>query len=316
VPLQSAGLAISQQVSPGAIVAGSIVLSRALAPIDQIVGSWRAITQARAAWNQLQSAREYDLADDEFTPLPRPVPQVVLNRLAIEVPGTTGALIQPFSTMLKSGSITALIGDNGVGKTTLLQTLAGVWPPRSGSVSLGRSNVHHWNNVDRGAYVGYIPQSVELLPGTVGENIARMSDAEPEEIIAAAQRAGAHEMILALPKGYDTPIGAASETLSAGQRQLVGLARALFGNPALLLMDEPTANLDADAAQAVIRNFKKAAESGTVVVVATHDKTLIGATDDVLLINNGSVLIAESEKYLQSLKQHTNVTKINRGATA
>ena len=311
-----AALAISQQVSPGAIVAGSIVLSRALAPIDQIVGSWRAITQARSAWNQLQSVLSENTTPEKFTPLPRPTPHLELNRMAVEIPGTTNALIQPFSIELKSGSITALVGNNGTGKTTLLQTLAGVLPPRSGSVSLGGRNIHNWNNLDRGPYVGYVPQDVELLPGTVGENIARMSDANTDDIINAAQRAGAHEMILGLSKGYDTQIGISNGTLSAGQRQLVGLARALFGDPALLLMDEPTANLDSQAAQIVTDSFQKAAKSGTVVVVATHDKNLIRQTNQTLLIRNNAVFVADSNQYLGTITRKGSVTKINRGSIA
>ena len=161
-----------------------------------------------------------------------------------------------------------------------------------------------------------MPQNVELLPGTVGENIARMSKADTQDIITAAHRAGAHEMILALPKGYDTSIDAVNGTLSAGQRQLVGLARALFGGPALLLMDEPTANLDGQAAQTVIKSFQQAAERGAIVVVATHDKNLINKTNDVLLINNNAVSIAQSNQYLNSLGRKSSITKINRGALA
>ena len=311
-----AALAINQQVSPGAIVAGSIVLSRALAPIDQIVGSWRAITQARSAWNQLQSALAENTTIEKITPLPRPAHHLELNRVAVEVPGATGALIQPFSTELNGGSITALVGANGVGKSTLLQTLSGVWPTRSGLVSLGGRDIHDWDNTDRGPYIGYVPQNVELLPGTIAENIARMSDADTKDIITAAHRAGAHEMILALPKGYDTPIDAVNETLSAGQRQLIGLARALFGDPVLLLMDEPTANLDIKAARVVINSFQQAAKRGAIVVVATHDKNLINKTNEVLLIRNNAVLVAQSSKYLNSLVRKSSVTKINRGAIA
>ena len=297
-------------------MAGSIVLSRALAPIDQIVGSWRAITQARSAWNQLQSALAENTTIEKITPLPRPAPHLELNRVAVEVPGATGALIQPFSTELNGGSITALVGANGVGKSTLLQTLSGVWPTRSGLVSLGGRDIHDWDNTDRGPYIGYVPQNVELLPGTIAENIARMSDADTKDIITAAHRAGAHEMILALPKGYDTPIDAVNETLSAGQRQLIGLARALFGDPVLLLMDEPTANLDIKAARVVINSFQQAAKRGAIVVVATHDKNLINKTNEVLLIRNNAVLVAQSSKYLNSLVRKSSVTKINRGAIA
>jgi len=232
-------LAITQQISPGAIVAGSIILGRALGPIDQIVGSWRGITSARSAWNQIQSAIENDDVTANYTPLPRPGAHLKLDRLSIAVPGSREALIRPFGFEVTGGQIIAILGSNGCGKTTLLQTLAGAWDPHSGSVILGGRNLHAWASEDRGQYVGYVPQDVELLPGTVGENIARMTDSEPEEIIKAAKKAGAHDMILRLPQGYETPVGVRGVgSLSAGQRQLIGLARALFGNPVIILLDE------------------------------------------------------------------------------
>ncbi|MDM3871338.1 type I secretion system permease/ATPase [Porticoccus sp. W117] len=311
-----AALAISQEISPGAIVAGSIVLSRALAPIDQIVGSWRAITQCRVAWQQLESTRENDLAQQAFTPLPRPSAQLTLDRLSVAAPGSNKPMVHPFSLQVNEGDLVALVGGNGAGKTTLLQTLAGAWEPLSGSAALGNRNIHSWHSADRGQYVGYVPQDVELLPGTVGENIARMSDAEPEAIFAAAQRAGAHEMILKLPQGYDTQLTSSGQ-LSAGQRQLIGLARALFGEPALLLLDEPTANLDREAGQAVIQSLQAVAKAGAVIVIASHDRRLIAATATTLLIRNGSVLSAESKNYLQSISPSSkSATKAKVGAKA
>jgi len=198
-------LAITQQISPGAIVAGSIILGRALGPIDQIVGSWRGITSARSAWNQLQTAIENDEKNPDYTPLPRPATNLKLDRLSIAAPGNREALIRPFGIEFKGGQMIAIMGSNGCGKTTLLQTIAGAWLPHSGTVNL------------------YVPQDVELLPGTVAENIARMSESEPEVIIEAAMKAGAHDMILNLPQGYETPVGVAGVgSLSAGQRQLIG----------------------------------------------------------------------------------------------
>lgn len=296
-------LAITQQISPGAIVAGSIILGRALAPIDQLVGSWRGITHARSAWNQLQSAIEAPVLVENFTPLPRPDAKLKLDRLSIAVPGSREALIRPFGFEMNGGQMMALLGANGCGKTTLLQTLAGAWNPHSGEVILGGRNLHKWAPEDRGQYIGYVPQDVELLPGTVAENIARMTECNPEEIIKAAQKAGAHDMILSLPKGYETEVGKSGITsLSAGQRQLIGLARALFGQPVLILLDEPTANLDPTAVYHAISHLNKIAESGVMIIAATHDIKLIQATKSVMVVREGGVFNADTRQYLNASK--------------
>jgi len=294
-------LAITQQISPGAIVAGSIILGRALGPIDQIVGSWRGIAGARSAWNQVQAAIENDEVKPEYTPLPRPEAQLKLDRLSIAVPGSREALIRPFGFEASGGQMIAILGSNGCGKTTLLQTIAGAWTPHSGSVNLGGRDLHAWASEDRGQYIGYVPQDVELLPGTVGENISRMSKAEPEQIIEAAKKAGAHEMILSLAQGYETPVGTAGiGSLSAGQRQLIGLARALFGNPVVILLDEPTANLDPTAVYHAISNLNKVAKSGAIILTATHDLKLIAATQSVMVVREGGILTADTKQYIQA----------------
>jgi PrtD family type I secretion system ABC transporter len=296
-------LAITQQISPGAIVAGSIILGRALGPIDQIVGSWRGIAGARSAWNQIQTAIENDEPKADYTPLPRPEAQLKLDRLSIAVPGSREALIRPFGFEASGGQMIAILGSNGCGKTTLLQTIAGAWTPHSGSVVLGGRELHAWASEDRGQYVGYVPQDVELLPGTVGENIARMTKCETADIIEAAQKAGAHEMILSLPKGYETPVGIAGvASLSAGQRQLIGLARALFGNPVMILLDEPTANLDPTAVYLAISNLNKVAQSGAIILTATHDPKLIAATQSVMVVRQGAILTADTKQYMQASK--------------
>jgi len=202
-----AWLALEQQISPGGIVASSIVLSRALAPVDLIVGSWRSLVQARSAWRD-STERLGDLApEDPFLPLPRPAALLSLDRVAARLPGSAVDLIRPFSAEIAGGSLIALTGTNGSGKTTLLQTLAGAWPIAGGTAMLGGRSIHAWPDSDRGQYVGYLPQDVELLPATIAQNIARLSEAPSEAIIAAAEAAGAHQLILGLPDGYQTLIG-------------------------------------------------------------------------------------------------------------
>lgn len=296
-----AALAISQQISPGAIVAGSIILARALGPIDQIVGSWRSLVQACVAWGEVRDAAAAAPPPAAFTALPAPAAVLSLDRLSLSAPGGGAPIVRPFSIEFGRGSSVAIAGPNGAGKSTLLQTIAGVWPPASGAVILGGRSVHDWPGADRGRHVGYAPQSSELLPATIGENISRLLPASADEIIAAAKEVGAHEAILSLPLGYDTPLGDAGARLSTGQRQQINLARAFFRDPILLLLDEPTASLDHDAAQSLIAAIQRAAARGAIVIAATHDRLLIAAMKTVLTIRSGSVLSADSANYLKAV---------------
>ena len=305
-------LAISQQVSAGAIVAGSIIMSRALGPIDQLVGNWRNITSAHMAWNQLEKFME--LGSDpvaNYLALPRPEASLALERLSVGIPGQENVLIRPFSVNIKAGQAIAVMGANGSGKSTLLQTIAGAWPPYSGEVLLGNRDIHKWHPEDRGQYTGYVPQNVELLPGTISENISRMSEAEPEEIFEAAKKVGAHEMILSLPGGYETQIPATgSSGLSAGQKQLIGLARAFFRDPVIVILDEPTANLDPVKASEVITKLMQAVEAGTIIIAATHDNHLISITQSIMLIKKGTLLTADTKQHLEASKAHNRQAKL------
>ena len=305
-----AALFLQQQLSPGGIVAASIILSRALAPIDMIVGSWRSVVQAKAAWGRVDArlaqahTQQAHTQNASTTSLPRPEALLALDRLAAQPPGAEVPLIRPFSTEIAGGQLVVLTGGNGAGKTTLLQTLAGAWSPAAGEVRLGGVRLHSWPSRDRGRHVGYVPQGVELFPGTVADNISRLrsepSEAEGAEaieetiematpIFAAAQAAGAHGRILALPDAYDTRVGPGGVHLSAGQTQLIGLARALYGRPVLVLLDEPTANLDTIAAQAAANALRAHADRGGIVVAASHDPRLVGQADLVLDIRDGAV---------------------------
>ena len=305
-------LAISQQVSPGAIVAGSIIMSRTLAPIDQMVGNWRGITAAKMAWHRLEELMAGSKETvTEFTPLPRPESRLAMQRLCVAAPGMQEPLIRPFALELNGGQLTALMGPNGSGKSSLLQTIASAWEPHSGHVTLGGRDLHKWAAEDRGQYIGYVPQNIELLPGTIAENVCRMSGAEPEAIFSAAKLAGAHEMILALPQGYETPIGMpGTQKLSAGQRQLIGLARALFGNPVLIVLDEPTANLDPEKSREVTQNLVKIAAMDRIIIAATHDNNLIAATQIIMAIKDGTLMTADTRKYLEAKSAQSKPTNV------
>lgn len=305
-----AWLAINQQLSPGGIVASSIVLSRALAPIDLIVGSWRSIVQARSAWSEADERLAGVSETSEYTPLPTPKALLSLDRVSAKLPGSDDPLIRPFTTEIEGGSMIVLTGPNGSGKTTLLQTISAAWPVDTGKVMLGGRSVHDWPNADRGKHVGYLPQEVELLPATIGQNIARLGEAAPEKIVSAAKEAGAHETILALPDGYETRVGPGGIHLSAGQRQSIGLARALFGSPVLLLMDEPTSNLDDAAVGCAIAAINSRIAEGAIALIATHDPRVLSHASQVYELAGGAITARRVER------TRTKVSHIRKGAAA
>ena len=285
-----AALALMQELSPGGIVAASIILSRALAPIDMIVGSWRAIVQAKTAWGEAHQRLGHISLIEDRTALPGPAAHLSVDRLSVAAPGSEVPLVRPFSVEVEAGTLVGLLGTNGSGKTTLLQTLAGAWPMDSGSASLGGRDIHDWPSADRGRHVGYVPQDVELFPGTVARNISRFGFGTDEDMFAAARAAGAHDLILGLPAGYDTLVGPGGVHLSAGQRQLVGMARAFFRAPVLMLLDEPTANLDADAAGHAIHALRTMVSEGRIAIVATHDARLLAEADIVFTLDRGAII--------------------------
>jgi PrtD family type I secretion system ABC transporter len=293
-----AALALSQEISAGAIVAGSIVLARAVGPLDQIVGGWRALSRGREAWRALKADLAPRSAPVAHTPLPRPEPVMTMDRLAIAPTQADRPLIHPFNLAIEGGGLVAIVGPIGSGKTTFLQTLAGVTRPFGGGVSLGAVNLHAWPHVDRGRYVGYVPQIAELFPGTVKENVARFLPVHDRDVFEALHAAGAAELALSLPNSLDTLVGPGGMALSSGQSQLIGLARALVVKPVLLLLDEPTANLDPNAAGRLIETLRQIARQGVIVVTATHDLRLLNAADTILSISGGALSRMTAAEFL------------------
>ena len=293
-----AALALAQNISPGTVVAGSIILSRALAPIDQIVGGWRSLTKGRSAWRGLKAAiSDLDIEHDS-TPLPSPDATLQVERLEVAAPFSEDTLIFPVSLKVDAGSFYTLVGPIGSGKTTLLRTMCGINPALSGTVRLGGANLHTWQSQDRGQYIGYVPQRVSLLPGTLKENISRFQEVPDSEVYRALQMAGATELVMRLPQGLDTVVGLHQLPLSSGQAQLIGLARALLTKPKVLFLDEPTANLDPNTAQGFSVAIANYADSGRIVIASTHDLRLVRNSDSVLVLLNGEIRRETSSEFL------------------
>lgn len=296
-----AALALEQHVSAGAIVAGSILMGRALAPLDQLVGGWRSLVRARSAWTELKTRLGGVQGPcSNAIDLPKPSAELVIRRLSVAVPQSGAELIRSFSLTLNGGEFVAIVGSNGSGKSTLLHTLAGATGPTSGEVRLGGRDLHRWSPLDRGQWVGFMPQTVGLLPATVAENVSRLNPTSVENIFDACGAVGAHEAIVRLCDGYDTRIGPGGVPVSAGQAQLIGLSRAVFGNPPVIFLDEPTANLDRMSAARSARALKALAEAGSLIIVATHDQRILEASTQVLVLQGGAILTSSAQDYLRT----------------
>ncbi|MBK1657589.1 type I secretion system permease/ATPase [Paracraurococcus ruber] len=282
-------LVLKQELTAGASIAGSIIMGRALAPVEQMIGGWKQLVSARQSFRRLQAFLALPRLRPTGMPLPEPTGHIAVERVSYAFPGQAQALVKGVNFALVPGESLAIIGPSAAGKTTLIRMLIGTLQPSAGTVRLDGADVYNWLREDFGRYVGYLPQDVELFDGTVFQNIARMQQAEPAAVYEAAQLAGCHEMILRLPNGYDTQIGDGGQYLSGGQRQLVGLARAMFGRPKLVVLDEPNSNLDGDSEAALSRALMKLKELGTTVVLVSHRPTLVQVVDKVLLLKEGAI---------------------------
>ena len=283
-----AWLVISGEASAGVMIATTTLLGRALAPVEQVVGSWRILAEGRAAFRRLSALLAAADAQPPRMGLPTPTGQLSAQNLVFRAPQGERMLIAGVSLQLDAGESLAIIGASGAGKSTLVRLLTGVWTPSAGTVRLDQSDLAQWPREDIGPWLGYVPQDVELFPGTVAENIARLGAVDSQRVVHAAQRAEAHELILALPEGYDTMVNPHSAVISPGQRQRIALARALYGDPKLVVLDEPNSNLDG-AGEVALAESLKALRGQVTVVVVTHRATLIQHVDKMLVLDAGKV---------------------------
>lgn len=282
-------LAVDHQVGAGMVFAGSVLLGRALAPIDLIIGSWKGFIAARSQYSRLNDILEKQQAQPDCMPLPAPEGHVKVENLVVSAPGSKTPILKNISFSVPAGCRVGIIGPSAAGKSTLARALIGVWPPQHGVVRLDGADISAWNKHELGPHIGYLPQDIELFEGSIGQNIARFAEVDSAQVILAARSAGVHDMILQLPDGYDTVIGSEGMMLSAGQRQRIGLARALYGNPRLIVLDEPNSNLDDVGDRALAAALHQLKQAGATVFVITHRTNIVSQLDRLLVMNAGVI---------------------------
>ncbi|HYD66544.1 type I secretion system permease/ATPase [Azospirillum sp.] len=304
-------LALDNLTTAGSIFAAMIIMSRALAPFEQLIDGWRQWLHAWAAYRRLGGTFDgADLLQRSTMALPRPDGCLEADRLVFVPPGHRRAVVRGVSFRLDPGESLGILGPSGAGKSTLARLIVGLWQPTGGALKLDGHEVHLWNRESFGSYVGYVPQSVALFETTIRENIARFAEADPAEVVRAAKMADVHDLIGGLPLGYDTVVSDRGFSLTGGQRQRIALARALFGNPSLLVLDEPDSNLDEAGEAALRRAIETATAENRMVVVVTHRRSLLAALDKLLVLKDGALTAyGRREEILASLTGGNSGTK-------
>jgi PrtD family type I secretion system ABC transporter len=311
-------LAIKGVSTPGAMIAASIIMGRAIAPIEQLVGQWRSVVSAKDAWTSLKGFLELSPEAEDGMTLPPIKGHVSLEGIFAGPPGATKPVLRNLNFVIEPGDVLGVIGPSAAGKSTLARLMTGVWKPLAGHVRIDGADLSSWSRREIGPQIGYMPQQVDLMSGTIRDNISRFKpDADPAGIIDAAKAAGCHELILRMPEGYDSQIGMSGAYLSAGQRQRVGLARALYGNPSFVVLDEPNSNLDApgdEALQAAILGLK--ARGATTILIA-HRPNAIVHCNKLLVLESGEIkAFGPRDEVLAAIspkRQNGNVRTIRGG---
>ncbi len=283
-----AWLVIHSEATGGVMIASSILMGRALSPIEQLVGGWASVVRARKGWSSLKVLLGAVPLDPARTQLPRPAAKLEVENLTVVPPGETKPTLRGLTFAVEPGHAVGVIGESASGKSSLARALVGLWRPAAGDVRLGGARLDQYDDDALASYVGYLPQDVALFDGTVAQNIARLAEApDSAAVIKAATLAGAHDMILGLPRGYDTPVGLGGAKLSGGQKQRIGLARALFGDPVVVVLDEPNSNLDSPGSEAINAAIRELKTRGQIVVIMAHRPAAIAECDLILMIRQG-----------------------------
>lgn len=299
-------LTINHEISSGLMIAGSILLGRALAPIDQLIGVWKGFLGARSQYARLHELLLKVAAEPERMPLPAPEGAIRVEGLSAGAPDARKPIIRGVNFQVSAGEVVGIIGPSGAGKSTLARALLGVWPSLAGTVRLDGADISQWRREELGQYIGYLPQDIELFEGSISQNISRFGTVNAPAVVAAARMAGVHELILQLPDGYDTLIGANGGGLSGGQRQRIGLARALYGEPRLVVLDEPNSNLDDAGEKMLAEALQKLRQSRATVFVITHRSGVLAQVDKLLVLNHGELsLFGPRDQVLARLRDAT-----------
>lgn len=309
--IQSIGLGAGAYVvlndptfTPGMMIAGTIVLGKALGPIEQLIAGWKGFLEARIAYARLDEYLKAQLLEIEPMELPPPTGQISLEKVTFGIRTTNKIILKDISFSLPAGESLGIIGPSAAGKSSLARVMVGVWRPLSGTIRLDGADMASWPSDRLGPYIGYLPQDIELFAGSIAENIARLEEPDSEKVIKAAKMAGLHDLILKMQKGYDTFIGENSEVLSGGQRQRIGLARALYGDPKLLVLDEPNASLDSEGELALQQAVAQLKKDGATVVLITHKVSILSSVDKLLIMQEGALTaFGPRDEVLQKLQQ-------------
>ncbi len=310
-------LALKGDITPGMMIAATVLIGRALSPVEQVIGTWKQFVSTRGAYDRLNELLAMYPKREESMPLPAPQGRVEVDGITATPPGSGAVVLRNVSFALPAGSVLGVIGPSGSGKSSLARLLVGVWPAQAGKVRLDGADVYQWNKEELGPHVGYLPQDIELFEGTIAENIARFGAADPERIVAAARLAGVHELILKFPNGYDSPVGPGGSLLSGGQKQRIALARALYGDPCLIVLDEPNSNLDEAGEEALAKAILQLKEAGKTIVVITHRSGLLNQTTQLLLLRDGvQQLFGSKEQVIAALNHAQQQARQQQAASA
>lgn len=297
-------LVLENQISAGMMIAASILMGRAIAPVQLLISVWKQFGSTRSAYERLVKLLENNPARDPGMALPKPAGAIAVENVTAAPPGSKVPVIKGLNLSIAAGEVFGIIGPSGSGKSTLARLLVGVWPAAAGKVRLDGADVYQWNKDELGPHIGYLPQDIELFSGTVSENIARFGEIDADKVILAAKRAGVHQMILNMPEGYNTPLGDGGAGLSGGQKQRLGLARAMYDDPALIVLDEPNSNLDEIGEQALLVALMDLRKRGKTIVLITHRSSIVSVTDKLLLLHEGvAKLFGPTQQILAELKK-------------